>query len=135
VNTETLSSLDYLTFNTRSNRVAVISSIITKTFLTLCNTGTVMFQPGSVKTLVIYIYIVHMCSCQLFIYSLSLFVIYLFVLVYSLFIIHLFCSLFDHLFRLLFVFISHQFFALFLFKRKRTILILNLCSGILIPFK
>jgi hypothetical protein len=107
--------MDYLNFNTRSNRVVIISSIIKRIFLTLCNTGTVTFQPVSIKTLVIYIY-VHMCSCQLVpIYTLLSFIYF----------VH--CSTIYS-----FVFISHQFFVL-LFKRKRTILILNLFSGISIP--
>jgi hypothetical protein len=49
-----------------------------------------------------------MCSCQLFVVR------YLLICArYLLFVIHLYCSLFDYSFILLFGFISHQFFVLF----------------------
>jgi hypothetical protein len=75
------------------------------------------------KVLVIYVYCTDACASQ------SLFMIYLFVLSYSLLIVHLFCSLFDYLF----CFRSRQFFDCSLFKRKRTILILDCVPGISIP--
>ncbi len=131
VSTETLSGLDCLTFHTRSNRVAIISSVITRIFLTLCNTGTVTFQPVSIKTIMIYIY----CACVLVpvIYSLSLFVIYLLVPIHLLFVVNLFCSLFDYLFYCCLFYFSSILVLFVVQKEKRTILILNLCSGILIP--
>jgi uncharacterized membrane protein len=130
VSTETLSSLDYLTFNTRSNRVAIISSVITKIFLTLCNTETVTFQPVSIKTLMIYIYIycayvlVPVICYSLFIYLCSLFIIC--------------CSfIFVHCSTIYFIIVYFHFSSILCFicwlKEKRTILILNLCSGISIP--
>jgi hypothetical protein len=56
VSTTTLSSVGYFTINTRSNRVVVISSVITRIFLALCNAWTVTFQPVSIKTLVNYLH-------------------------------------------------------------------------------
>jgi hypothetical protein len=47
--------MGYLTFNTRSDRVVIISSIITRIFLTLCNTGTVTFQPVNKDTCDLFI--------------------------------------------------------------------------------
>ncbi len=57
--------MGYLTFNTRSNRVAIISSVID--ILTLCNTWTVTFQPVSIKTLVIYLCCAY-CACASYIF-------------------------------------------------------------------
>jgi hypothetical protein len=39
VNIKALGNMQYLTINTRSNRVVIISSVITRIFLTLCNSG------------------------------------------------------------------------------------------------
>jgi hypothetical protein len=45
-----------LIINTQANRVVIISSVITRIFLTLFNAWAVTFQPISIKTLVIYLY-------------------------------------------------------------------------------
>jgi hypothetical protein len=45
VSTKALGRMGYFTINTRSNRVVILSSVITKIFLTLCNAWTVTFQP------------------------------------------------------------------------------------------
>jgi hypothetical protein len=50
---EALVGIKCLTINTRANRVVVVSSVITRIFLTLCKCWTVTFQPISIKTLVI----------------------------------------------------------------------------------
>jgi hypothetical protein len=39
VSTKALVNIRYLTINTQSNRVAIVSSVITRIFLTLCNAG------------------------------------------------------------------------------------------------
>ncbi len=58
VSTKALSNIRCLTMNTRSNRVVIISSVITRIFFNSVQCWTVTFQPISIKTLVI-IYIVH----------------------------------------------------------------------------
>jgi hypothetical protein len=118
--------MGYLTFNTRSNRVVIIIFRNHKDILTLCNTGTVTFQPASIKILVNYLFYAY-CLCAsyiryhylLFIYSCLLFVI----------VIHLFCSLFDffHIvvrfnFSWILLLLS---FIVHCFKEKSSILILN----------
>jgi hypothetical protein len=136
--------MEYLTINTRSNRVVIISSVITRMFLTLCNTGTVKFQPVLIKTLVNYFYCVYCALCQLsisicsslLVICLSLFVIYLFVLVdcyccsFILFIVQLFIHSVVR-------FCSSSILLLSLFvvhcsKEKSSILILDCVPGILI---
>jgi hypothetical protein len=57
VSTRALGNMRYLTINTRSNRVVIISSVITRIFKSV-QFWTVTFQPISIKTLVI-IYVVH----------------------------------------------------------------------------
>jgi hypothetical protein len=119
--------MGYLTINTRSNRVVIISSVITRILLTLCNTGTVTFQPFN-KDTHDYSYL---CMCQLIV-----FIIYYCCLLFIV-VVHLFCSLFDlHLF-----FVRHLFFQFFAFhlfvvhcsKEKDSILILDCIPGISIP--
>jgi hypothetical protein len=109
--------MGYLTFNTRSNGVVIISSVATKIFLSMCNTGTVTFQPISIKTIVNYFFCAY-CVCASYIryhYLLFIYLCLLFVIV-----VHLFCSLFDScLFYFLISFVVHCF------KEKSSILILN----------
>jgi hypothetical protein len=115
VSTENLSSMGYLTIYTRSNRVVIIRSVITRIFLMLCNAGTVTFQPFSTKTLVINYNVLVPVNHIVIDYCCSLFIV----------IIHLFCSLFD-----LHSFSVRLLFHYSLFKRKGSFLILDHISGI-----
>jgi hypothetical protein len=115
-----------LTFNTQSNRVVIISSVITRYFNPVqCRDGHI--STCLIKTLVNYLYCAYCALCQLlFNICLSLSVIYLFVLVirhccsFILFIVRLFIH----------VVIQFQSFRLFAFivfcaKQNGSILILD----------
>jgi hypothetical protein len=101
--------MGYLTINTWSNRVVIISSVITRIFLTLCNAWTVTFQTISIKTLVIYL-CVHSTHVPVISYR--------FIIV-----VFLFCSVFDFLFTFCLTLFPLNSFAfssfIALFKEKR----------------
>jgi hypothetical protein len=115
--------MGYLTSNTRSNRVVIISSVITRIFKLCSIPGRSHFILFNKDTRDLFMLCI-MCLWQLVIfviyYCCSLFIV----------IIHLFCSLFD----------SHSFFVqLFCFivhcsKEKIRSLTLGCIPGILIPF-
>ncbi len=65
VSTKALGNMRYLTVNTRSNRVAIISSVITRIFFNSVQFWMVTFQPISIKTLVIYLFLCKVFMCQL----------------------------------------------------------------------
>jgi hypothetical protein len=99
--------MGYLTFNTRLNRVVIISSQSQGYF------NSVQYQDShistySIKTLVIYLYCAYYALCQL---SYSLFIYFCLLLIV---VVNLFCSLLD--FNLFFVF---TFVSLFKFKREK----------------
>jgi hypothetical protein len=129
--------MGYLTINTQSNRVVIISTVITRIFLTLYNAGTVTFQPVSRKTLVNYLCCSFCALCQLNRY--------LFIVIHYLFIRAL-CSLlsliyFVHCSTLLFILLFDSassillplLFIVHCFKKEKFNSDPGLCSGISIP--
>ncbi len=62
VSTKALGNIKYLTINTRSNRVVIISSVITRIFLTLCNARRSHFNKDTRDLFMLCIMLV----CQLY---------------------------------------------------------------------
>ncbi len=120
--------MGYFTINIRSNRVVIISSVITRIFLTLCNAWTATFQPVSIKTLMIYLCVhsahVPVISCSIYFCCLIYFIVVR--------LLFEFCS---SLVRLFFSFNSFVFHcSLFIVQRKKnSILILDCIPSISIP--
>jgi hypothetical protein len=93
VGKEALVGIRCLTINTQSNRVVIVSSIITRISLTLCKYWTVTFQPISIKTLMIYLFCEQCLSANYYCVLLLLLFYLLFIFVRLLFsvFIQLFC--------------------------------------------
>ncbi len=102
--------MGYLTFNTRSNRFVIISSVITTIFNSVQYRNSHISTCFNKDTRDLFMLCI-LCLCRLYIryrYSLIIYLCSLFVVV-----VHLFCSLFDSLFVLLFDFIFHRFFCFY----------------------
>ncbi len=126
VSTKALGNKRYLTNNTRSNRVVIISSVITRIVFNSVQFWMVTFKPFSKKTLMIYLCCTQ-CSCASYIVQYFITVVrFLFVL----------CSTFVSFNSCSILLLQYS-----LFKEKDSILILDCIPGILIqlykkyPFK
>jgi hypothetical protein len=85
VSTKALVGMRSLNINTQGNRVAIVSSIITKIFLTLCNAGWSHFNLSNKDTrdlFMLCIVLVCQLNCVLFYYCCSIYfvVVQLFIL-------------------------------------------------------
>jgi hypothetical protein len=129
VSTKALVNIRYLTINTQSNRVVIISSVITRIFLTLCNAGRSHLNVFQYRHswFIFMLCIVLVCQLHyLLFYCCSICFV----------VVRLFICL---LFILSSTFVSFDYFVQFnfhcsLFMRKYFILILDCIPGILIPF-
>jgi hypothetical protein len=120
-----LASIRCLTINIRANRVAIVYSVITRLFLTLCKCWAVTFQPMQIKTLmihsVLWIMLVasYCCVLLLLLFNLSF----------------IFCSTFCSVPHSMRLFCSIWFYcSVFMFTSKYLVLILDCIQGISIPF-
>jgi hypothetical protein len=107
--------------NTRSNRVVINSSVIIRILLTLCNTGTVTFQPFNKDTHDLFILCI-MSMCQLIV----------FVIYYLLLVIYCYRSFILFIVQSSFFLCSTLLFhcSLFIVQRKDSFLILDHIPGI-----